>query len=965
LAGGAKTPEQKARDAIDQQLLQAGWLIQNRDEINLSAGRGIAIREFKMADGYGFADYILYLDKQAIGALEAKPAGFTLSGVKPQVDKYSEGLPPGLPASIRPLPFLYVSTGIETSFVNLLDPQARGRRVFSFHRPETIAEWLQSPNLTEWVRGWGNPSEVGQAFQPVILPTLTEARAALPSSLRARLRAMPPVAIANLWENKRRALENLEMSLRDDHPRALIQMATGSGKTMLAITSIYRLIKFGGARRVLFLVDRRNLGNQAEKEFESYRTPDDNRKFTELYKVQHLKGNTVGSATKVVITTIQRLYSMLKGEPDLDPSIEEESQFIRDLAVLREPLPVTYDRAIPPEFFDIIFIDECHRSIYTLWRQVLEYFDAHLIGLTATPSKQTLGFFDQNLVMEYGHEQAVADKVNVPFDVYRIRTKITEEGSKIEAGPEILVGKRERRTRQMRWEQPDEDIEYTAQELDRAVVAEDQIRLVARTFKQRLFSEIFPGRREIPKTLIFAKDDSHAEDIVRIFRQEFGRSDDFCQKITYLTTGRDPKDLIQDFRNSFNPRIAVTVDMIATGTDIKPVEIVMFMRTVKSRLLFEQMKGRGVRVIDPTELQAVTPDAAAKTHFIIVDCVGATEAVLSDTQPMERAKTVPFKALLEHIALGGTDPDYYSSLANRLARLNLECGPKENQRIEAASGGMPLAEITKAIVAALDADLQEAEARQQFTLPADAQPTEQQLKKATAAILTRAAEPLATKPALRQVLLELKRLGEQTIDQISKDSLLEAGQSSEAKEKAQTLVQSFEKFIADNKDEITALQFFYSRPYRERLKYDDIRKLAEAIQMPPRSWTAERLWNAYAMLERDKVRGASAARQLTDIVSLVRFALQQEDELVPYPDKVKARFSNWIAQQQNRERKFTPEQMRWLEMIRDHVATSVEITLDAFDYNPFSQQGGLGKAMQLFGKELRPLLDELNEALAA
>jgi len=693
---------------------------------------------------------------------------------------------------------------------------------------------------------------------------------------------MPPVSIANLWENKRRALENLEKSFSDDRPRALIQMATGSGKTMLAITSIYRLIKFGGARRVLFLVDRRNLGNQAEKEFESYRTPDDNRKFTELYKVQHLKGNTVGSSAKVVITTIQRLYSMLKGEPDLDPSIEEESQFSRDLAALREPLPVTYNQAIPPEFFDIIFIDECHRSIYTLWRQVLEYFDAHLIGLTATPSKQTLGFFDQNLVIEYGHEQAVADKANVPFDVYRIRTKITDEGSKIEAGPDILVGKRERRTRKLRWEQPDEDIEYTAKELDRAVVAEDQIRLVAHTFEERPFTEIFPGRREIPKTLIFAKDDSHAEDIVHIFRQEFGKSDDFCQKITYLTTGRDPKDLIQDFRNSFNPRIAVTVDMIATGTDIKPVEIVMFMRTVKSRLLFEQMKGRGVRVIDPTELQAVTPDATAKTHFIIVDCVGATEAVLSDTQPMERKKTVPFKALLEHVALRGTDPYYYSSLANRLARLNLECGSKENQRIEAASGGMPLADITKAIITALDADQQEIEARKQFNLPADTQPTEEQLEKATAAMLTRAAEPLATKPALRQVLLELKSLGEQTIDQISKDALLEAGASSDAKEKAQGLVRSFEQFVADNKDEITALQFFYSRPYRERLKYDDIRKLAEAIQMPPRSWTPERLWNAYAMLERDKVRGASAVRQLTDIVSLIRFALQQEDELVPF-----------------------------------------------------------------------------------
>jgi len=555
LPGGDKTPEQRARDAIDDQLSQAGWAVQNRDEANLSAARGVAIREFKMADGHGFADHLLYVDKHAVGALEAKPAGFTLSGVKPQVDKYSRGLPDNLPAPIRPLPFLYVSTGVETNFINLLDQEPRSRSLFGFHRPETLAEWLQARNLPDWVRAWGGDP-----------PTLDAARAALPSSLRARLRAMPPVTIADLWENKRCALENLEESFHDDRPRALIQMATGSGKPMLAITSIYRLIKFGGARRVLFLVDRTNLGNQAAKEFEGYRTPDDHRKFTELYKVQHLKGNTVGSSTKVVITTIQRLYSMLKGEPEFDPTSEEQSQFIKDLAALREPLPVAYDKAIPPEFFDIIFIDECHRSIYTLWRQVLEYFDAYLIGLTATPSKQTLGFFEQNLVMEYRHEEAVADKVNVPFDVYRIRTEITEKGSKIDAGPEVLVGKRDRRTRDKRWEQPEEDIEYGAKDLDRSVVAEDQIRLIAKTFKDRLFSEIFPGRKEVPKTLIFAKDDSHAEDIVRIFRQEFGKGDDFCQKITYLTTGRTPKDLIQDFRNSFNPRIAVTVDMIATGT---------------------------------------------------------------------------------------------------------------------------------------------------------------------------------------------------------------------------------------------------------------------------------------------------------------------------------------------------------------------------------------------------------------
>jgi len=405
--------------------------------------------------------------------------------------------------------------------------------------------------------------------------------------------------------------------------------------------------------------------------------------------------------------------------------------------------------------------------------------------------------------------------------------------------------------------------------------------------------------------------------------------------------------------------------MIATGTDIKPVEIVMFLRSVKSRLLFEQMKGRGVRVIDPTELRAVTPDAAAKTHYIIVDCVGATEAELSDTQPMERKPSLKLEALLEHVALGGTDPDCYSSLANRLARLNLECGPKEHQRIEQASGGKSLADITKAIVDALDADNQEAEARRQFNLPPDVEPSEEQLKKAAEATLTRAAEPLATKPGLRQVLQEIRQQLEQVIDEINKDALLEAGYSADARQKARALVNDFEKFIADNKDEITALQVFYSRPYKERLRYADIRKLADAIEAPPRGWTPERLWEAYAALEKDKVRGASAKRQLTDIVSLVRFALRQEDELVPFPDKVRTRFANWIAQQENRGRRFTPEQMRWLEMIRDHVATSVEMTPEVFGYTPIAEQGGLGKAAQLFGKELRPLLDELNEALAA
>lgn len=455
-----------------------------------------------------------------------------------------------------------------------------------------------------------------------------------PSSLRGRITTMPPVEPGTLYANQIEAITNLEQSLKRGRPRALIQMATGSGKTIAAIAAIYRLIKYGGARRVLFLVDRSNLAKQAEKEFRSYWAPEVNRKFTELYNVQRLSSNTIMDSSKVVIATIQRVYSMLKGEPDLDPSLEEESQFESDADAILEPLPVVYSSRYPLEFFDVVVIDEVHRSIYTLWRQVVEYFDAFLIGLTATPSKQTFGFFNKNLVMEYDHVRAVADGVNVDFEIYKIRTRITEQGETVEAGADTMLGFRNRRTRALRWQSAEEDLTYDPNELDRGVVAPDQIRTIIRTSRDRLPVDIFPGRKEVPKTLIFAKNDSHAEDIVEIIREEFGRGNAFCQKITYRVTDSKPEDLIQAFRINYELRIAVTVDMVATGTDIKPVEIVMFMRAVKSRLLFEQMKGRGVRTINPNDLRAVSgEDATAKTHFVIVDCVEITETNLSDSQP--------------------------------------------------------------------------------------------------------------------------------------------------------------------------------------------------------------------------------------------------------------------------------------------------------------------------------------------
>ncbi len=952
------TPEQRARRDIDAQLLEAGWEVQDRSEMNLAAGQGVAIREFPMAKGHGFADYMLFVDGKAVGVLEAKPAGYTMTSVELQADKYATGLPTGLNPPVDPLPFQYLSTGIETRFINGLDPDPKTRRISDvphIHRPSTLAEWLAAETLDTWVKRLHG--EGGGFF--------TAADDTRPSSLRARLQTLPPLEQGFLFPNQVEAVTKLEYSLQQNRPRSLVQMATGSGKTIFAITSVYRLIKHGGARRVLFLVDRSNLGEQAEKEFQGYRTPDDHRKFTELYNVQRLTSNTIGSSSKVVITTIQRLYSMLKGEPTFDADAEEQSGFESTGAAMSEPLPVVYNEIYPPEYFDVIVIDECHRSIYTLWRQVLDYFDAFLVGLTATPAKQTFGFFNKNLVMEYDHERAVADGVNVDFEVYNIRTKITEGGSTIEATPGTMVEYRDRQTRARRWEAPDEDITYDASELDRRVVAKDQIRTIVRTFRDRLFTEIFPGRTEVPKTLIFAKDDSHAEDIVEIVRDEFGRGNSFCQKITYKVTSADPRDLIQSFRNSYEPRIAVTVDMIATGTDIRPIEIVMFMRAVKSRVLFEQMKGRGVRVIDSDELKAVTPDAQAKTHFMIVDCVGMTETQLADSQPLERNKTVSFKALLEHVSMGGTDPDRLSSLASRLSRLAKQCGPEERRRVEEASGGIGLVEISHAIVDGLDPDRQVATAHDIFKVPADAEPTPEQVRQAAETLLKGATEPIATKPAFRDVLLELKREMEQVIDEVSEDELLEAGASAEAKERAKALVTSFEQFLEDNKAEIDALQFFYERPYSKRLRFSDIKELADAISAPPRSWTPERLWRAYEALERDKVRGASSDRLLTDIVSLVRFATDADDELVPFGDQVRERFEHWLAQQRNSGRDFAPEQLRWLEMMRDHIATSVEMTVEDLDYAPFAEEGGRGRAAQLFGDRLPDLLSDLTGSLAA
>ena len=491
-------------------------------------------------------------------------------------------------------------------------------------------------------------------------------------------------------------------------------------------------------------------------------------------------------------------------------------------------------------------------------------------------------------------------------------------------------------------------------------MSRDQIRTVIRTFKEKLFTEIFPGRTEVPKTLIFAKGDSHADDIVQVVREEFGKGNEFAVKITYRTTGAKPEDLLASFRNSYNPRIVVTVDMIATGTDVKPLECVFFMRGVKSRTFFEQMKGRGVRIINPEDLKGVTPDASSKTHFVIVDAVGVTETPLSDTQPLDRKKTVGFDKLLNQVSFGNRDPDVISSIAGRLARLNRQVTKEDRAELEEAAG-VELEQLVHSIVDALDPDEQYLEA-QKATGKED--PTSEEVVAATMSMLDAAVQPISTNPEFRQKLVDVRRSYEQIIDTTSIDEVLHAGHSKDATERAKQLVSSFEEYIEENKDEITALQVLYNIPYREKPTFAEIKELAAAIERPPRSWTPEKLWAAYQVLEKDRVHG-SGGRVLTDLVSLVRFALEQDDELIPYPEAVEERFEGWLLTQQQAGREFTPEQYKWLGMIKDHVATSLKMSTDDFDYVPFNDQGGLGKAWDLFGDDLGGILEELNEVLVA
>jgi type I restriction enzyme R subunit len=921
-----QTPEQIARDAIDEQLRAAGWAVQSKSGINFNEREGQAVREYTTDTGP--ADYVLFLDGQPVGVIEAKKEtlGHTITAVEDQTAEYAAAKLKWVQSTGIPLPFLYEATGVITRFTDQRDPKPRSREVFSFHRPETLRLSLAAGR-----------------------------------SLRARLQDLPALDPTGLRECQLEAITNLEVSLKEARPRALIQMATGAGKTFTAITSIYRLLKHARVRRVLFLVDTRNLGEQAEQEFLAFTPTDDNRKFTELYTVSRLASSHVPADAQVCISTIQRMYSILRGQ-ELDASAEDENPGERSDSK-RAPLPVAYSEKIPPEFFDLIIIDECHRSIYNLWRQVLEYFDAFLVGLTATPDARTYSFFHQNVVSEYTHEDAVADGVNVQGEIYTIETEVSARGGVVLKG---LVEQREKLTRAKRWQQQDEDENYSASKLDRDIVNPSQIRTVIRAFRDKL-TEIFPDRTdaagafEVPKTLVFAKTDSHADDIIQVVREEFGEGNAFCKKVTYKNE-EDPKSVLSQFRNGYYPRIAVTVDMIATGTDVKPLECLLFMRDVKSKGYFEQMKGRGTRTLDQDSLKKVSSAAkSAKTHYVIVDAIGVTKSLKTDSRAPITRPTVPFKDLAMEVVMGASDADTVSSLAGRLARIERQLTPLQKHALAEKMGGTTVGQVVKALFHAIDGEAIEHEALALVGME-QGDPGDTAREKAQQQLVAAARAPL-TGAVVNQIVAFCTE-NMQTIDHDTQDQLLHAGWDAEAQTRANAFVADFESFCRDHRDRLDALTIYFSQTQRrQEVTLTQIQGVLAALKQNAPRLAPLRVWDAYARLDALPAN-ARPLTELTALVALLRRACGLDQKLTSFADTVRRNYRDWILRA-NAGTPFNAQQAAWLELIRNHVIDSLRMEKADLDYAPFDARGGLGRMHELFGERMDTLIDELNKELTA
>lgn len=887
-------PEEKARVKIDQMFEDAGWKVVDRDFYSPTI-TAAAIRE-GLLEGNREADYFLFLNGKAVGVLEAKRKEVNVASdwVSDQAVRYTRYVPKCYQAFARPLPFIYLSNGENTYFRDCRIEDSDLEEINRIHTPKEMVKML----------GINDPYAG--------LPTLKK---------------------KGLRDCQYEAITELENSFRAGQNRALIVLATGAGKTYTACLAAYRFLAYTPMKRILFLVDRNNLGKQAEGEFGMFRLTENGDPFNTIYTVNRLKSNKVPSDSNVVISTIQRLFSLLTGQEIVDNDDDDEDTTTGEVQL-------TGNLQLPPDFFDIIIIDECHRSIYGNWRRVLDYFStAKLIGLTATPVPETMAFFNNNRVVNYTLERSIIDGVNVDSRVYRIKTQATENGGAILKGDKL---KRETRyTGKVEIIKNEETRNYTKEELNRSIINPAQIKLVLETYRDAVYTEMFidPQREPImdylPKTLIFALNENHATNIVRIAKEVFGRTDDkFVQKITY--SSGDSNELIRQFRNDKEFRIAVTCTLVATGTDVKPLEVVIFMRDVASAPLYIQMKGRGVRTIGDDQLRNVTPNAFSKDCYFLVDAVGVTEHDHTVSGPSDdTSQTITLKRLLELLTHGNVKDEYLRLIASKLSRIYSKANQKQREKfMDLAHADMR--EISSNIFDALEKGI----------LPPYISIDEPNNERKGLVI------PLTHHPEARQYLLILAAGFIETL-QPGEDTLISKGFS---QEEATEVTTAFEEYCKENRDDIEALRMIYNNE-GEPLTYSLLKDLENKLKLANNKFQTSRLWNCYSIVNSQSVKKHTTKEEkeaLTNIIQLVRYANHQIDTLESLYPSAQQRFNLWYGQVQ---RSVTESQIAIVRQIVDYIASNGACTIKDIIDDDKTRAAQLIKA---FGGKIK-----VDEALAS
>lgn len=859
------TPEEKARQKIDQWLTDAGWKVVDREDYEPTC-TAVAIRE-GLLKGNLEADYFLFINGKAVGVLEAKREDIEAFSNKvcEQAVLYARSVPNIYQTYQKPLPFIFTSNGKDLYFCDFREQDSYFKQIMSIPTPHELVEKL---------------------------------------GIEDTFAGLPALKKKGLRDCQYEAVTELEKTFRNGQNRALMVLATGAGKTYTACLTAYRMLSYTSMRRVLFLVDRNNLGKQAEGEFGTFRLTENGDAFNTIFTVNRLRSSYIPSDSNVVISTIQRLFSFLKGEDIEDSEDDDENEPAEEITLPPNPY-------LPHDYFDMIIIDECHRSIYGNWRKVLEYFDtARLVGLTATPIEETKKFFNYNIIVNYTLEKSIVDGVNVDCRVYRIKTQVTETGGAILEGEKFK--EETRYTGEVKTVSSKETKIYTNKELNRSVINPAQIKLILSTYRDVVYTELFnepqrePNMDYLPKTLIFALNEAHATNIVQIAKEVFGRTDDrFVQKITYSTG--DSNELIRQFRNDKDFRITVTCTLVATGTDVKPLEVVMFMRDVESLPLYIQMKGRGVRTIGDEQLRNVTPNAFSKDCFYLVDAVGVTEHAQT-VKPIDdgpTTKTITLKELLEHISHGYIPDEYLKRLAATLARIHNKANDSQRKEFARLCHD-DMKELSARIYDVLEKGI----------LPPFVSTEEPNLERKGLV------SPLANHANARRYLLILAAGFVNTL-MPGEDTLISKGFSIED---AKNTTEAFEDFCKEYYDEIEALRIIYSNA-GEPITYSMLKDLEHKLKMANNHFTPKQIWNSYAILSPSKVKRSTTKEEsdaLTNIIQLVRFAFRQIERLDSVVTTSKQYFNLWLGQTQ---REITDKQREVISRIVDYIASNGACTV--------------------------------------